>query len=82
MSQQETLQVSPEFVSGAAVISGVIADVKAGKSVEQILIDSGPLVISTLGALGNVKNDAQAPDNIAWMIRQILTAVLPPVTQS
>lgn len=82
MPQAETLNVSPEVVALGSAIGAIVADIKAGKTVIQDAEDAFTNLVGAVQSFDNIGTDIKAPDNIAYLVKSILGAVLPAVTQS
>ena len=80
--QPITLNVSPEFVALGTAITGVISDIKAGKTVAQDIEDAVTALIGAVGSVAAVGNDIKAPENQAYLAYCFLKAFEPAVTQS
>lgn len=77
-----TINVSPEVMALATAASTLFADIKAKKPILQSAEEALAPLIGAIGQLENIGTDIQAPDNIAYLVKQLSSALLPPVTQS
>lgn len=82
MSQPITLNVSPEFVALGSAISGLVSDIKAGKTIAQDVEDAVTQLIGAVGSVSAIANDLKAPENQAYLSYCLLKALEPAVVQS
>lgn len=75
--QTVQLSVSDEIMALGAAVSGLITDIKAGKTAVQDVEDAFASLVGALASLSKISTDIKAPSNQAYLLLQILTAVEP-----
>lgn len=71
MAKQVILNVDDEFVALGDAVKGLIADIKAGKTVLQDAQDAFSTLVAAIGSMGNVAADFKKVDNQAYVLKSL-----------
>jgi hypothetical protein len=77
MAQQVVLNVDDEVKVLGDVIGGLIADVKAGKTVLQDFEDAIAQLVVSVSAFSNLGADIKKVDNQAYLLKSLADALEP-----
>lgn len=73
-----TLQVDDEVAALGDLVIQEAADIKAQKGIVVELTDAIPAVISLAGNYAKLSDDIKSPDDLAYLVRCLATAFIPP----
>lgn len=76
--QQVQLQVDDEVKSLGDVIVQEVADIKAKKGLAIELSDAVPALLALGGNYAKLPADAKNPDDLAYLVKCIASAIFPP----
>lgn len=74
------LSVDDEVAALGDVVVQEIADIKAKKGIVVELTDAIPAAISLAGNYQKLSADLKSPDDIAYLVRCLASALIPPAT--
>lgn len=74
-----TLQVDDEVAALGDLVVQEIADIKAKKGIAVELTDAIPAAISLAGSYQKLGADLKNPDDIAYLVKCLAGALIPPV---
>lgn len=71
----QTLNVSPEVQALGQALATAISDIKAKKGAMPTVEDVGAQLLPALAGMANVAVDIKTPDNIAFLVYQLASAL-------